>query len=399
MAVRGVAVVELTVEGLAVEGLAAGRGVGERGAVVRLAVLGLAVGGLADGRVAVGRGSGETGSVGVAVGRGSGETGSVGVAVRLEEGRGLGVRWSGQRHLFAEYRPMPLHLQSKWQLTLQAGSLHVSLLAPSRMFLPQNLQLDRGRGSGRLGGGGAGDLVPTCWGQSQVMADLVYRLTLLHFSWRWQRRGQTGAPHARCLAPALMAVPHALHFTTAGGAGAGERPALGDAGTGGGQWEGHLQVVFGALPRPLHFLPMWHMFRQEGTAHARLLTPVPMVREQVWQAARLEGDLGGGFGRGPGFGSTSPARRSSRGSKGLSWGIRSWGLGGGTSPAGEAVELGGRRTTPEVGLAGLGGGKEGVTSPGEGEAGDLLGGWLASGEFGGGGLAGGPPLKKKGAPQ
>ena len=154
-----------------------------------------------------------------------------------------------------------------------------------------------------------------------MVADLVYRLTLLHLSPRWQRRGQAGVPHAKCLAPALMAVPHALHFTTAGGVGAGERPTLGDTGTGGGQWEGHHQMVLGALPKPLHFLPMWHVFEHEGSAHARLLTPAPIVLEQAWQATRFGGDLGGGFGRGPGFGSTSPARRSSRGSKGLSWGI------------------------------------------------------------------------------
>ena len=75
-------------------------------------------------------------------------------------GRGLGVKWSGQRHLIAEYRPIPLHLQFIWQLILQAGvGQHVSLLAPIRMVL---LQLDQGRGSGRLGGGGAGNLVPAC---------------------------------------------------------------------------------------------------------------------------------------------------------------------------------------------------------------------------------------------
>ena len=31
---------------------------------------------------------------------------------------------------------------------------------------------------------------------------------------------------------------------------------------------------------------------------ARLLTPAPIVLEQVWQVARLEGDLDGGLGGG-----------------------------------------------------------------------------------------------------
>ena len=140
------------------------------------------------------------------------------------EGCGGGAWWRGQRHLLAEYRPRPLHLQSLWQFTAQAGSAHVSLPAPARMILLQNLQLDRGRGTGR--GGGAGDLVARCSGQSQVEAALVYRLTMLHLAPRWQWRGQAGALHTKWLAPALMDWTHALHFiaVAAGGAGEGVQP-------------------------------------------------------------------------------------------------------------------------------------------------------------------------------
>ena len=156
----------------------------------------------------------------------------------------------------------------------------------------------------------------------------------------------------------------------AGGAGEGVQPEdrAGEA-----LWEGHHQVAFGVLPRPLHFLPMWQHCWQVGAEQTRLLTPAPIVLEQARQVARL-GVLGEGGGGGPGLRSTSPARRSRVGSGSLSWGGGEGERGGRgvTSPDGEAWALRGR------GVVGI---------------------WLASGEFGEGGLAGGPPLGKKGAPQ
>merc|ERR1712015_149559 len=128
-----------------------------------------------------------------AVGVEGGGTVGGGETVRRERG----AWWRGQRHLLAEYRPRPLHLQSLWQFTAQAGSAHVSLPAPVRMILLQKLQLDWGSGTGRGGRGGAGGFAAECSGQSQVGVAPVYRLNMLHFVPRWQRRGQTGALHAK----------------------------------------------------------------------------------------------------------------------------------------------------------------------------------------------------------
>ena len=63
----------------------------------------------------------------------------------------VAIWWRGQRHLLAEYRPRPLHLQPLWQCTEQDASAHESLSAPLRMVLPQPLQVDRGAALGGTG--------------------------------------------------------------------------------------------------------------------------------------------------------------------------------------------------------------------------------------------------------
>ena len=49
-------------------------------------------------------------------------------------------------------------------------------------------------------------------------------------------------------------------------------------------------MVFGTLPRSLHFLPMWHLLGHVGSVHDGLLTPAPIVLEQVRQVAGLGGE-------------------------------------------------------------------------------------------------------------
>ena len=107
--------------------------------------------------------------------------------------RERGAWWRGHRHLLAEYRPRPLHLQSLWQFTAQAGSAHVSLPAPVRMILLQNLQLDWGVALGGAIGVGQGTLLPGGSGPGVPFA-LDFEAALCS---RWQRRGQAGALHAK----------------------------------------------------------------------------------------------------------------------------------------------------------------------------------------------------------